>query len=1246
MKTVLSLLTFFSLFTTAVAQEARTEVFTLTPAERAEEIVVKRIALENYAPPVITIAHAAYADGNNQATDAGSTPTPLTVVMGMERKQPFALVKIPTMKAGVVGRLQQVTLSVKEAAGAGILPAAKTTASSSVLATGDWYKLAVPDRGLYRIDYAFLSSTLGISGAISSSAIRLYGNGGAMLSEAVGAPRTDDLGEVAVQIQDGGDGTFGAGDYLVFYAPGHNSWRWNGAAGRYEHTKNLYEDRSFYFLTVGGNGKRVADQSGVPAANVAVNSFDEYTLLNEDKVNPGSFGRRWFGDEFGSAPGKELARSYTLPTPGVIDSLRSRVAYSVGNTQSTDVLSFSFNGTPASAHAFSTGSAATDIPYGAALWTDARPFSGGQVTFDFSFSASSSASRGYLDFIELNWRRALQYAGAPLHFRDVRSAGAGRVAGYQIGGAGGSIQVWDVTEAGTPVRMNSSVSGSTRSFSREAEGAREFVAFEAGSVTTAPSYAGRISNQNLHGEGQQDYLIVTNNAFKSAAENLAAFHREKRGLRVLVATVDQIYNEFSSGSQDISAIRDFARMFYDRAGTDAAQMPRYLLMFGDASYDYKDRVASNTNYVPTFEGSVSDTHLLTFAGDDFFAMLDDSEDINSEVVFNTLDVGIARLPVKNSAEANAMVEKIKRYASPASLGPWRISTTYIGDNEDGAGAHLMDAEAAANAVDTASSIYNSSKVYLDNLAFVSTPGGTRCPDANKMINDGVFRGTFLINYSGHGGPATLAHERVVTADDFNAWNNGNKMPIMLTATCDFATFDQPAFVSAGEKLILKSDGGSIAMLTTTHAVYAGQSGELNTNFLEDQLRKAPDGTVAAFGDALRHGKNQTYSVLKGTGNLLNFRKYILLGDPALLPAIPQDVVRTDSVVDMATGLAHDTLKALGGYTVHGSVREAVSGAAMSGFNGRVYVTIYDKPRVISLKTKEFGTPRTYQVRSNIVYKGITTAQNGAFSFSFVAPKDLNYEYGAGRISYYAENGATDAAGTDTALKVGGFSDQPVAENNPPSVRPYMNDSLFRNGGLTGSNTVLYVVLEDETGINVSGNAVGHDMTAVLDGAVQDPFVLNDYYETAPNTYRRGFVRFPVTGLSDGTHSLRVKAWDVNNNSGEGTVNFEVAGGAVTRVQSLMCYPNPFRNQTRFVWEHNHSDQVVRAEIHIFSTAGTMVRRIAQDFTPTGSRTAEVTWDGTADGGSALPPGVYLYRLVFTGPAGVSASAYEKVVLLR
>ena len=266
--------------------------------------------------------------------------------------------------------------------------------------------------------------------------------------------------------------------------------------------------------------------------------------------------------------------------------------------------------------------------------------------------------------------------------------------------------------------------------------------------------------------------------------------------------------------------------------------------------------------------------------------------------------------------------------------------------------------------------------------------------------------------------------------------------------------------------------------------------------------------------------------------------------------------------------------------------------------------------------------------------------------AFIAPKDLNYNYGKGKVSYYAENGITDAAGSDFSYTVGGFSENPVIEDNPPIVRPYINDSLFRNGGITGNNTKLFVILEDETGINVSGNSVGHDLTAVLDDDIQHPFILNDYYQTAPNTYKRGYVTFPVTGLSDGHHTLTVKAWDVNNNSGEGTVAFEVVNGSIVKMQNLINYPNPFSDITHFRFEHNQPDEPLAVELHIFNTAGVMVRKLQQNFTPGGSRSHEITWDGTDNNGARLPSAVYPYRFTITTEKGTQTSAYQKLVLIR
>ena len=443
---------------------------------------------------------------------------------------------------------------------------------------------------------------------------------------------------------------------------------------------------------------------------------------------------------------------------------------------------------------------------------------------------------------------------------------------------------------------------------------------------------------------------------------------------------------------------------------------------------------------------------------------------------------------------------------------------------------------------------------------------------------------------------------------------------------------------------MKGDGGAIAMLTTTAAVYAGVNHIINEQFLASQFNQQ-NGQWPTFGEAYRKGKNLTYLEVPDFGTLINNRRFILLGDPALQPCFPKFFVHTDSVIDMATNQATDSFKALGGYTVSGSVAD-LSHQTMENFNGRVYVTIYDKPRVVSLNTKVYGTPRSYKVQDNIIYKGIANVDNGRFNFSFIAPKDINYAYGRGKISYYAENGSTDAAGIDTGQTVGGFSDKPVTDNDGPIVKPYMNDTLFRNGAVTGANTTLYVQLSDETGINASGNSVGHDITAILDGKTSAPNTLNDYYVTEPNTYKKGHLNFPMAGLSNGRHTITVTAWDVNNNSGEGTVNFEVADGKIIAIQNLMNYPNPFSDVTHFIFEHNHPDEAYKVQIAIYSTDGRQMKMIEQSFTPSGSHSNEITWDGTDNKGAKLPTGVYPYKMVLSTANGIEAAAYQKLVLIR
>ncbi|MCW3121004.1 MAG: hypothetical protein JWQ38_496 [Flavipsychrobacter sp.] len=1211
--------------------------------------ISKKVWLDDYLMPEVIISGLSYENAALPKNVKAADPSKPIVKLGMDRKRPFVVIHIPAYKAdagGAVNRVTDFTLTVneqphpKKPAGG----AAKTTdVSTSVLATGTWYKISVTKTGFYKIDNNLIATLSPKPANASVSNMRVFGNGGNLLSENNAIPRASDLKENSLFITDNGAAA-------VFYAVGPTQWNANLLTQTFTHVKNIYSDTAYYFITfTQGSGTRVQNQGSAPSANNTVTSFNYYDVHDSDGINPIQLGKIWFGEGFYPQAGNTLQHfSFDIGTP--VDSIF--VSTSLGHTASSGGSTFriSVNNNIISSNAYHTTTGAEDVM--AMMFPVCRGACNAQVAnIGIEFVPSVADGIGYLDYVEINARRNLVMTGEQMGFRDMRSVGTGNVVNYQLQGADGNTRVWDITNPQVPVLMNGSLNGNVYSFTQDAQVLHEFVAMNTSGKFFTPKFVATVANQNLHAMPQSDCIIISYPGFVSAANDLAEYHRKHDNMRVAVATTEQIYNEFSSGSQDLSAIRDFARMFYKRAGIDATQMPKYMTLIGGGSYDYKNRVVNNNNFVPVYESSILYDGVINvlnnFCSDDFYGFLDDSEDIGNNAVINAMDIGVGRLPARNLADAQIAVAKIIGYTDPATLGPWRIAAATIADDSDDAGDHTLVAEHMAKAViDSTFNLYNMDKVYINAIPKVSTPAGERCPNANAEINNDVFRGIFAMNYNGHGNTQVLGGERIVTQDDFNNWNNKNMLPFMVTATCDFGQFDHPQYVSAAEQMVLREGGGLIAILTTTQAVYSSYNETLNSQYLISQFLRNPDFSWNTFGEASRQAKNATYSKpgAHDPGETANFRKFGLLGDAALTPDFPQYSITIDGVTDNFTQQKADTIKALGAYEISGSVHDN-TGALIGNFNGPVWVSFYDKPRTIKWITPK-GSNRTFQLQDNIVYKGKGTVENGKFKLAFIAPKDINYYYGKGKISSYAHNGITDAAGADTTMRIGGYSDHPQISSTPPVVLPYINDSLFRNGGITGTNTSLFVSLYDSTGINVSGNNVGHDLVAVLDDEVETPFILNDYYETAPNTYKHGFVTYPINGLSNGKHRITVRAWDVNDNEGEGSVDFMVIDGKIVDIQNLANYPNPFSNVTHFVFEHNHPYEQLDIQIHIYNAAGALAKEIKQVFTPTGSRSNEITWDGSDNNGQLLPPGVYIYRLNISSEKGFRSSAYQKLVIVR
>jgi len=1160
--------------------------------------------------------------------------------------------------------------------------------SASAMASGSWYRIAISAPGVYKVDAAILRQ-LGISlTGLSTAAIRLYGNGGGLLPEACKGLRTDDLVENAIDMEDGGDGVFGEGDYFLFYAPGPHHWAKDSVNRRFTHIKNIYSEFAWYYISIGGGaGRRISTRGSLPNPNVTVAGFDWRAFHEKDTVNILSSGKDWYGEEFSNIPGGVGARNFTVAPPhpdggGALLLSTTCVARSVGAASKMTV---TVNGGAAGTMDIAavtdggydvfgrTGALRVAVPAGGG----GNP-GGGTLTLGYTFTPGGYNAQGWLDWWELSGRSALSLEGiAQLQFRDWSSVGSGRVGTFALQGADAATRVWDVTDPASPVNVQGTLSGSVLGFAADCSVLHEYIAFNGSARALAlmpgktgvegiaaypyggangdpngadlgaaglftPLAIGKVGNQNLHQPVNADLLIISDPALLGQAQRLALFHVQHDRLKVLAVTSDQVYNEFAGGCPDPASLRDFAKMFYDRSNGDSTKRPRYLLLFGTGSFDYKDRITGNMNKVPAYESGVSLDPLNTYTSDDFFAMLQDSADVNDIGRKVLLDIGVGRIPARTVAEASAVVDKIVHYADVKTQGPWRNELTLVADDGD-QNLHLQDAEAFAGAIAASGPVFSTEKIYLDAYKQQHTPAGGRYPDVNQAISSGLYNGTLIWNYAGHGSNARLSNDDVMDQATVAGYTNADKLPLFITATCDFAPYDNPLIQSIGAGLLVRPGSGAIALMTTTRLVFAFSNKSLNNNYWQIALTPRPDGTYYSLGEAGRLTKNYTYLT---QNDPVNNRKFTLLGDPALTLAFPVYKVRTTAINGKAVGSggpAADTLKALNQVSVSGSVTDA-GGAVLSGFNGVLYTTVYDKPRVAATLGNNPGSSRTeFLVQDNILYKGKVPVSQGNFNFTFVVPKDINYQYGKGRISYYA-GGPADGNGVFTNVLVGG-SGNGTSYTGGPAIQAYLNDEKFVDGGIANASPILLLHLQDSLGINITGTGIGHDITAILDNNTQNPLVLNGFYEADLNTHKKGTVRYPMPHMTEGEHVVLIKAWNVANNSGQTSLSFRVVASQRLVLTHVLNYPNPFTTHTTFWFEHNRPAEDLSVLVQILTVSGKLVKSMRRTINTPGNRSSEIDWDGRDDYGSKIGKGVYIYRLRVRCADGSMADVFQKLYIL-
>ena len=1115
--------------------------------------------------------------------------------------------------------------------------------TNSVLASGDWFRFYVEKSGVYKISKDFLKS-LGFNVNVDPRKIKIYGNGGRMLPLLNSTNYPNDLAENAIQFIGESDGVFNDNDFILFYAEGVDNWNEESQTN-----SNLFASKSYYYVTVTGDlGKRIQNfTQPTQAATLNITTFDDYQFHEADLINIVRAGRQWFGEPFNI----NNVQEFTFEVPNAVTTSPANLNVIVGsNAYNATTFKVESNGQLVgniNLSALSAGSG-TELNI-ASLPANTTIAAANTIKIKLTYdNAGVPSSNAYLDNIILRLKRNLTGYGKQFRFQYDGTNTLSGIASYQFNSASGISNVWDITDIYNITNIDNA-NQSNFSFKVPLGDIRKYIAIDyADLYSPLKESSTRIVNQNLKGtifKNNQgvfqdiDYLIVTPAFLKPQADKLANFHSNYSRLNVKTVTLESIYEEFSSGKQDIAAIRNFIKYIYFNA-SDPSKRIKYVNLFGDASFDYKNRIPNNSNIVPIYHALNSTTGgEASYTSDDFFGYMDPTEG-NIAYFFGGIDIAVGRMLVSTNAQAEEMINKVFEYNDLKSYGNWRNNYVAISDDSDkSSDASLQFRQnQLADRIVLEKPFINLKKVLLDSYVQETSAGGNRYPKAREDIFNAFEKGALVFNYLGHGGEDGLTGERIWEKSDGQNLSNQYKYPLFITITCDFSRFDNPYRPTAGEYTYWNPKGGAISMVTTTRSIGQG-SAEFFNDKLSEYLFSYGSNQYTSIAEALRLAKNSNPS---SSSNVVFY-----IGDPALMLAIPKPKIRLTKVNDIPVNGAIPDFQSLAYVKLSGEVTDE-NNNLLPTYNGELAINIFDKNIIKTTFNNDGNSPSiNFNTLGETIFRGNATVVNGQFEFGFVVPRDIKIPVGNGRVSFYSKKNSEfiDNSGVDTTIKIGGINTLAAADTTPPSVKLYMNDQTFVYGGITNASPFFLAYLEDENGINTA-SGIGHDIVAILDGNESEPYIINDYYETELDNYKKGKLRYPFRNLAPGIHTITFKAWDVYNNPISAEIQFVVVSDDTMTLTNVLNYPNPFVNYTQFWFTHNHPYEPLEVQVQVMTITGKIVWSKNQVVYTDGFLSREITWDGKDDFGDKIGKGVYVYKLTVKSTlTNQQSEKFEKLVIL-
>jgi len=1202
-----------------------------------------------------------------KALDVKKIPSKLTYTLknSVARGKQFAMLQLsPIIKEnGVFKKVLSFQLNYKNGTSRAVITQNKVSnskvISNSVLNSGEWFRFYVDTTGVFKLSKSFLKK-LGVNvNNVDPRTIKLFGNGGRMIPYSNSVDYPFDVQENAIKLVGEDDGVFNDSDYILFYAQGPKAYNLESNTNI-----NCYTDKTYYYINTGtGNGKRISPfTQPMGAIDLEIDTFEDYKFHELDLYNIALLGRRWFGERFDVEDSQTFKFDFPNLVTNVPVTLKVYVAAISSIATSMDV---SVNGTNVASLEINEYS--KTILANEAFFNNNVDVTGSEINVQLTYDNRGDLSAlGYLDYISIEAERDLEFTNSQFQFKNSIVETRSGIGQYIIANASQVSEIWDVTDIYNVTSFENITKEANLTFTSNLGVLKTYVALTP-SDYFEPKYDGttKISNQNIKGTiflnsantfQDVDYIIVAPNTMLSQAERLAQINEKQYNLNVKVLGLNEIYTEFSTGNQDVGAIRNLVKYVYDNASAPENRV-KYLCLLGDGSFDYKDRIPNNTNIVPSWYSYNSFSLSNSFVSDDFYGMMDDSE--GTMGTSDKLDIAVGRILADSPEQATKLIDKIESYYIEEAVGSWRNNVVVISDDvdEDWEGVLQETTDLVGNLITNDKPFLNVTKIHSDAYKQESSVGGNSYPQASTEIIDAINKGALVVNYFGHGGENGLSSEGLLVQSDVKALRNYGKLNCFITVTCEYTKFDNPYKVTAGELTYWNEKAGAIGLISTTRQIYVSFAIDFNKNFGQYLFSYAPDDDYEHFeypsmAEALRLTKNNPI-----ISNSNQRRLVFFIGDPAMKLAFAKPNVELTKVNDVPLVQVTDTIKALGYVKLAGQVTDE-SGNLLNDYNGVVSTTIFDKD--IDRKTlANDGTTLDgklvtldFETLGKVIFRGQASVENGEFEFDFIVPKDIGIPVGYGKISFYSEEenfGENQAGASIASVKIGGLNEDAPEDNIGPVITLYMNDENFVSGGITNESPTLLAKMEDENGINTA-SGIGHDIVAIIDGDETNPVVLNDYYQTEVDDYKKGELSYAFRDLEPGLHTLSLKVWDVYNNSSVAEIQFVVYDKDQELViDNVLNYPNPFINYTEFWFNHNSSD-ALDVSIQIFTVSGKLVRTLngqtAAGFSVTSSLSRDIVWDGRDDFGDKIGKGVYIYKLsVHSNLLNKTVEKIEKLVIL-